>query len=127
MTASRAAHAGPVAQARLLRQGIATPRFDAAEHVVGWLLAMQAQDYLGALWAVGLRMREATVAAVERAVAERRIVRTWPMRGTLHIVAAEDVRWLLALLAALGVPVSLLLALTSLLSPTTHRTRLVLG
>ena len=99
MTAPRATQATPVAQARLLRQGITTPRFDAAEHVVGWLLAMQAQDYLGALWAVGLRMRAASEAAVEQAVAERRIVRTWPMRGTLHFVAADDVRWLLALLA----------------------------
>lgn len=99
MTAARAARTESIAQARLHRQGIAAPRFDAPEDVVGWLLAMQAQDYLGALWAVGLRMREATEAAVERAVAERRIVRTWPMRGTLHFVAAGDVRWLLALLA----------------------------
>jgi hypothetical protein len=47
----------------------------------------------------------------------------------LLILAAETGQffWLLALLAALGVPVSLLLALTSLLSPTTHKTRLVLG
>jgi hypothetical protein len=99
VTAARAAQAGPIARARLHRQGIATPRFDAPEDVVGWMLAMQAQDYLGALWAIGLRMREATEARVERAVAERRIVRSWPMRGTLHFVAAEDVRWLLALLA----------------------------
>jgi len=99
VTAARAAQAGPIAQARLHRQSIATPRFDAPEDVVGWMLAMQAQDYLGALWAIGLRMREATEATVERAVAERRIVRSWPMRGTLHFVAAEDVRWLLALLA----------------------------
>jgi len=97
--AARATQATPVAQARLLRQGIDAPQFDTPEDVLGWLLAMQAQDYLGALWAVGLRMREATEAAVERAVAERRIVRTWPMRGTLHFVTADDVRWLLALLA----------------------------
>jgi hypothetical protein len=99
VTASRTARADPIAEARLCRQGIAAPRFDAPEDVAGWMLAMQAQDYLGALWAIGLRLREATEAAVERAVAERRIVRTWPMRGTLHFVAAGDVRWLLALLA----------------------------
>lgn len=99
MTAARAARTQAIAQARLHRQGIAAPRFDHPEDVVGWMLAMQAQDYLGALWAIGLRMREATGEAVERAVAERRIVRTWPMRGTLHFVAAEDVHWLLALLA----------------------------
>ena len=99
MRTSHAAPAAAIALARLHRQGIAAPRFDHPEDVVGWMLAMQAQDYLGALWAIGLRMREATEAAVERAVAERRIVRTWPMRGTLHFVAAGDVRWLLDLLA----------------------------
>ncbi len=40
-----------------------------------------------------------TAADVERAIAERRIVRTWPMRGTLHFVAPADVRWMLALLS----------------------------
>ena len=35
---------------------------------------------------------------VEQAIAERKIVRTWPMRGTLHFVAADDVRWMLDLL-----------------------------
>ena len=60
---------------------------------------MQAQDYLGALWAVGLRMKKATEAIVEQAIADRTIVRTWPMRGTLHFVAAADIRWMLELLA----------------------------
>lgn len=63
------------------------------------LLAVQAQDYHAALWAIGLRTRAATSATVEDAIADRRIVRTWPMRGTLHFVAAEDVRWLQSLLA----------------------------
>lgn len=63
------------------------------------MLAVQAQDYLGSLWAIGARMKAAVEADVERAVDERRIVRCWPMRGTLHFVAAEDVRWLLDLLA----------------------------
>jgi hypothetical protein len=40
----------------------------------------------------------ATERSIEQAIAERTIVRTWPMRGTLHFVAAQDVRWLLALL-----------------------------
>lgn len=59
---------------------------------------MQGQDYTGTLWAVGLRMAHATDRGIEQALAERRIVRTWPMRGTLHLVAAADVRWLLQLL-----------------------------
>jgi hypothetical protein len=84
---------------RLLRQGIAKPPFDAPEQVVSWLCAMQAQDYRGALWAVGLRMRSATEAVVEQAIADRHLVRTWPMRGTLHLVCAADVRWMQQLLA----------------------------
>jgi hypothetical protein len=66
--------------------------------VVSWLGAVQAQDYLGALWAVGLRLRNATTADIEQAIADKTIVRTWPMRGTLHFVVPADVRWMLALL-----------------------------
>ncbi len=67
--------------------------------VVRRLGAVQAQDYLGALWAVGLRMEPGAVEAdVEAALADGSIVRTWPMRGTLHFVTAEDIRWMLALM-----------------------------
>jgi hypothetical protein len=87
------------ARQRLLRQQIAQPRFTKAEDLVRWMGAVQAQDYLGSLWAIGLRLRgSATEADVEDAVAARKIVRTWPMRGTLHFVAAADVHWMLALL-----------------------------
>ncbi|MBC7991596.1 MAG: AlkZ family DNA glycosylase [Luteimonas sp.] len=82
-----------------MRQGIMEAAFAAPADVVSWLVAVQAQDYLGSLWAVGLRMQEASEASVEQAIAERRIVRTWPMRGTLHLVGAADVRWLQRLLA----------------------------
>ncbi len=58
---------------------------------------MQAQDYAGVLWAVGLRSAGATSATIEDAIAKRQIIRTWPLRGTLHLVAPEDVRWMLAL------------------------------
>ena len=63
-----------------------------------WLGAVQAQDYLGALWAIGLRLKNSNEAAIEKAVEERKIVRSWPMRGTLHFVAAQDLRWMLKFL-----------------------------
>ena len=66
---------------------------------VRWFGAVQAQDYLGSLWAIGLRTRAATEESVEKAIADRSIVRTWPLRGTLHFVAAEDARWMLDLCA----------------------------
>lgn len=84
---------------RLLNQRIAQTTFETPSEVVAWLGAVQAQDYLGALWAVGLRTRQAAEGAVEQALANRSIVRTWPMRGTLHFVAPADARWMLKLLA----------------------------
>ena len=83
---------------RLCNQRIASTTFENPAEVVGWLGAVQAQDYLGALWAVGLRTRNATETDIERALADKTIIRTWPMRGTLHFVAAADVRWMLELL-----------------------------
>ena len=90
-----------IARRRLRNQHLAGPPLEKPGDVVSWLGAVQAQDYAGSLWALGLRLRRgAVVADIERALAERRIIRTWPMRGTLHFVAAADVRWILALSAA---------------------------
>ena len=89
-----------VARLRLHNQGIGAGRFKNPTDVVRWFGAVQAQDYLGSLWALGLRLPGKGEAEVERAVAERSIVRTWPLRGTLHFVAAGDVRWMLDLLGA---------------------------
>src|SRR4051794_26845307 len=88
-----------VSRIRLASQHIARPVFDDPAAVVQWFGAVQAQDYLGGLWALGLRTRGATEASVERAIDAGAFVRTWPMRGTLHFVAAADVRWMLGLLA----------------------------
>lgn len=88
-----------VGQRRLANQRIGQRESIEPHEVVGWMGAVQAQDYLGALWAVGVRVPGATEAGIELALAERRIVRTWPLRGTLHFVAAADVRWILALAA----------------------------
>ncbi len=76
-----------------------THSFSTEPHeVVARMGAVQAQDYLAALWAVGLRARSANEQQIEQALADKTIVRTWPMRGTLHFVAAADVRWMLELL-----------------------------
>lgn len=85
-------------QRRLRNQLITKTDFEEPSQVVRWFGAMQAQDYAAALWGVGLRTSVANEAAVERAIAGRSIVRTWPMRGTLHFVAPSDIRWMLQLL-----------------------------
>src|SRR5581483_4153695 len=72
-----------IAQQRLHNQHIARATFEKPGDVVAWLGAVQAQDYLGALWAVGLRTQDAVEADIEQALADKTIVRTWPTRGTL--------------------------------------------
>jgi Winged helix DNA-binding domain len=88
-----------IAHRRLHNQFISQRTFEKSSDMVGWFGAVQAQDYLGALWAVGLRMRNAVEADIEQAIADGVIVRTHPMRGTWHFVAAADIRWLLTLMA----------------------------
>lgn len=67
--------------------------------VVRRLTAMQAQDFLAAKWAVGLRLPGCTESAVEASLSDGSVVRSWPLRGTLHFVAAEDLGWMLSLSA----------------------------
>jgi hypothetical protein len=85
---------------RLVAQRIGPRDLAAPGDVVRWMLAMQAQDLPGAKWSVGLRAAGATEAAVEAACDSGEIVRSWPMRGTLHFVAGEDLGWLLAVTSA---------------------------
>lgn len=82
---------------RLHNQLITQHRFEQPEQVVAWMGSMQGQDYPGAKWSVALRLPDASDADVVRAIDAGKIIRTWPMRGTLHFVAAQDVRWMLML------------------------------
>jgi hypothetical protein len=84
---------------RLAAQLIAKPAGSPAEAVAS-LGAVQAQDYLASLWAVGLRTRGATASTIEQAIADGEIVRTHAFRGTLQYVARDDVRWMLALVGS---------------------------
>jgi len=87
-----------IGRSRIDAQGIARANFAKAGEAVAWLGAMQAQDFAGSKWSMGLRMPEAIEADIDRAIAKGEIVRTWPMRGTLHFVAARDVHWMRELL-----------------------------
>jgi hypothetical protein len=89
-----------IARSRLIRQSIAAPQTSTPAEVVARLGALQGQDYAGAKWSVGLRLADSRGADVEAALEQRAIVRTWLFRGTLHLVAGTDVRWMLELVAA---------------------------
>ncbi len=59
------------------------------------MLAVQAQDFAAACWALGARTTAATQADVIAALERGEIVRSWPMRGTLHFVPAGELAWML--------------------------------
>lgn len=89
-------------QTRLLRleaQGLGKSRWATPAEAARGCGGAQSQDRIGGLLALRARTSGLTAAAVERAqFDERSIVRSWLMRGTLHTVAAADLRWMLALL-----------------------------
>ena len=64
--------------------------------VVEWFGAMQAQDAASGMWSLGVRLPGRTVGDVQAALERREALRTWPMRGTVHLVPARDARWMLA-------------------------------
>ena len=88
-----------IARLRFRNQGLGPGQFDDPPSVAAYMGALQAQDRPSMLWALGIRCAKAGVGQVEQAFHEKRLVRTWLLRGTLHVAAAEDVRWMLALLS----------------------------
>ncbi|OGO29815.1 MAG: hypothetical protein A2Z16_13015 [Chloroflexi bacterium RBG_16_54_18] len=84
---------------RLYNQHIRDPLPGKPEDVVSWLCAVQAQDYAGAKWSLGLRLQNASDAEIEQAFAAGSILRTHLLRPTWHFVTPEDIRWLLMLTA----------------------------
>lgn len=86
-----------VAQRRLASQQLVSTTCVSPADVVQHLVAVQAQDYAGAKWSIGLRLPGTTDADVERACADGHILRTHLLRPTWHFVAPTDIRWLLTL------------------------------
>ncbi len=86
-----------ITRLRLRNQRLSGARFSQPEQVVAWLGAVQAQEYADSKWALALRMRRTSEAAIERALSSGAILRTHVLRPTWHFVAAADIRWMLAL------------------------------
>ncbi len=84
---------------RLYSQQIGYTKFNLPSEMVSWFGAVQGQDYAGAKWALGLRLGDITDKDVEKAFNSKSIVRTWALRGTLHLISARDIRWILKLVA----------------------------
>lgn len=78
----------------LLGAGVASP-----SEVAEKMLAMQGQDLPGVLYSLGLRTRGKALSEVREAFDSGQLVRSWPMRGTLHVCLAKDLPWILSLTA----------------------------
>ncbi len=69
------------------------------QQVVESVVGLQAQDAQAGILSVRVRSAGLTAADVEQSLLhERSIVRTWAMRGTLHLVATLDLPWIVGLL-----------------------------
>lgn len=88
-----------IAYARLSSQQLTTSQFTNPADLVGYLGAVQSQDYGAAKWALGMRLPGSTDASIEQAFNEGKFLRTHVMRPTWHFVTPEDIRWMLELTA----------------------------
>jgi hypothetical protein len=81
---------------RLNNQQLVQSQFSKPGDLVKWMGAVQAQDFFGSLWGINIRLNKfLTEPEIEKAIADKTIVRSWPMRGTIHFCPPEDLRWML--------------------------------
>ncbi|MFF1574376.1 winged helix DNA-binding domain-containing protein [Leifsonia sp. NPDC058292] len=89
------ASAADLRRFRLLAHGLEGEQATTPQAVVERMLAVQAQDFGAACWALGVRSPGMTQSDVIAALDAGSIVRSWPMRGTLHFVPPRDLGWML--------------------------------
>jgi hypothetical protein len=82
------------------RHHLDPPDGGSALDVVRRLCGVQAQVASAAALAVAVRQAKPSTTALSRAVSRRSLVRTWAMRGTLHVLAADEAAFYLSLLAS---------------------------
>ncbi len=86
-----------IARRRLAGQRVSARPLGSVAEVVGWLGAMQAQEYPAAKWAIAQRTDGLTDDELDRAFDDGVFLRTHVLRPTWHFVLPADIRWLLAL------------------------------
>jgi len=87
------------AKIRLKNQLLVDKTFNEAKDIVQWMCAMQAQDFPMSMWAVGIRHKNTTLDAVQKAFNSGEILRTHVLRPTWHLVSPDDISWMLELTA----------------------------
>jgi hypothetical protein len=84
-------------QERLRSHRLSAPAHTVAE-AASHMLATQAQEFWGGRWAIAARMTgNPTVRDVDAAFDRGEIVRSWTQRGTIHLIPARDLAWVLSI------------------------------
>ena len=84
---------------RFARHGLADRPAASPAAAARWTTALQAQDSLPSRLGVRARASGVSDAGVRAAIeTDRSVVRTWLMRGTIHLVDTADLRWLVRLI-----------------------------
>lgn len=89
--------AADVTRTRLYLQHLTGPSLGDPVEVIRQQGAVQAQDYPGAKWAIAQRLTSTTDALLDALFDAGAFLRTHVLRPTWHVVAPEDIRWMLAL------------------------------
>ncbi len=89
-----------IPSARLAAQHVSGPGFTRVKDLVGYMGAIQSQDYLMAKLAIGLRLKHAGSQLVDKAIIDGDIIRTHVLRPTWHFVSSDDLLWMLDLTAS---------------------------
>ncbi|WP_328825205.1 winged helix DNA-binding domain-containing protein [Tomitella gaofuii] len=97
MSGAKVTQSREIARLRLAAQRLVGDGLPDAAAAVRHMSAMQGQDLPGAMTSAALRVTGRSRQAVVDAMNAGAIVRTWPMRGTLHLIPAEDLGWILSL------------------------------
>jgi hypothetical protein len=92
-------NSGDVPHIRLHNLQISRTALTTPAEMVRRLGAVQSQDYAGAKWSLGMRLRPTTDTVIDTAFNDGYILRTHVLRPTWHFVMPDDIRWLLALTA----------------------------
>jgi len=90
-------NARDIRRLRLRNQWLAQRPDATAAEVVTHVGALQSQELWSGEWSIGARSTSLDAAAVHDATMQRQVLRTWPMRGTIHFVPASDAGWMLEL------------------------------
>lgn len=93
-----------IRRARMVSLQLDAPSARTPLEVASWFGALQAQDIASGHWSLGVRCAGMTEADIADAFERGEIVRTWPMRGTIHIVPATDINWMLTLAGSRALP-----------------------